>query len=84
MAVLSNQDRFDTMADVMRDARMGATAALTKANLRSALDALDDFMNTNAATINNAIPLPARTALTAAQKAMLLMYVVSKRYLAGS
>lgn len=84
MAVLSDNDRFALWADYMRDAAVGALAALTKAELRAAVDALDVFLNDNAATINNTIPQPARGALTSAQKALLLQYVVAKRYLSGA
>ena len=83
MAVLSDPDRFDVWADYMRDARTGVHAALTKADIRAAVNALDDFFNTNAATINNALPATAKAQLTQTQKALLLMYVISKRYLSG-
>ena len=63
----------------MRD-RLGTLAPLAKADLRAAVDAVDDFLDANAATINAAIPQPARGALTTKQKALLLMYVVAKRY----
>lgn len=68
----------------MRDNVAAIAGALTKAELRAAVDALDDYLNTNAATINTAIPLPARTILSSPQKAMLLNYVVLRRYGAGS
>lgn len=84
MAVLADQDRFDAWADYMRDARIGAMAALTKPQLRAALDALDDYISANAAAINSAIPQPARGALTASQKALLLEYVINKRYVKGA
>lgn len=84
MAVLADQDRFDLWADYMRDAAVDAMGAVTKADLRAAVNALDVFLNDNAAAINSAIPQPARAQLTSAQKALLLMYVVSKRYLKGA
>jgi hypothetical protein len=58
--------------------------AVTKADLRAAVDALDDFLNTNAAAINTAIPQPARGALTTTQKAKLLMFVIRQRYVKGA
>lgn len=82
MAVLIDQDRFDVWADFMRQSF--GDIGITKTELRAAVNALDDFMNTNAATINNAIPLPARTSLTTAQKAALLNFVVAKRYIKGA
>jgi hypothetical protein len=59
-------------------------AALTKDDIRAALDALDTFLHTNAATINAAIPQPARGALTAPQKARLLKLVITARYINGA
>lgn len=78
MAVLSDQDRATVWAEYMR-AQEGAHA-LTKADLRAAVDALDAWVDTNAAALNQAIPQPARAALTTKQKAKLFMYVVGQRY----
>lgn len=80
MTVLSEQDRIAAWTEFMRDANTGTFGALSKADLRAAVNALDAFLDTNAATINAAIPQPARGALTTRQKALLLMYVVARRY----
>jgi hypothetical protein len=61
----------------------GEPVSIVKADLRAAVDALDTWLNTNAAAINTAIPQPARGALTTQQKARLLQYVVARRYLTG-
>lgn len=84
MAVLPDADRKTIWSEFMSElsSERGALG-VTKADLRAAFDALDDFMNTNATAINTAIPQPARAALTTAQKARLLMFVVRKRYLSG-
>lgn len=84
MTVLTDPDRFDVFAAYMRDAAVGAMAALTKPQLRAAVDAIEDWANTNTASFNSAIPQPARGALTSDQKALLLVYVVTKRQLRGS
>lgn len=86
MAVLSDSDRAATLGDYLRElsAERVAVSGLTKADVRAAVNALDDFLNNNAAAINSAIPQPARTNLTAAQKARLLMFVIRKRYLTGA
>ena len=89
MAVLSDQDRKDVWADLMRRADLNVRAtpamgSILKADLRAAVDAIDDYLNTNAATINSAIPQPARGVLSQQQKAALLMFVIAKRYLSGS
>jgi hypothetical protein len=81
MAVLSNPDRFAIWANYMSDASAQQTAlALIKPDLRAAVNAIDDWVDANAASFNTAIPLPARTVLTAKQKAQLLTYVVRRRF----
>jgi hypothetical protein len=86
MAVLSNADRASVSQALLADicqAREGL-GALTKADFRAAVDAADDWANTNSAAYNTAIPQPARGALTSAQKARLLEYVVRQRWIAGA
>ena len=85
MAVLSDADRLELWAEYQRElSTVREPLALTKADLRAAVNALDDFLNTNAGTINSAIPQPARSALTTAQKARLLMFVIRQRYMKGA
>lgn len=86
MAVLNNGDRAEVSAEFQReisDARE-VFGALTKADIRAAVDALDSFLDTNASAINTAIPQPARAQLTTSQKARLLKFVITKRYIRGS
>jgi len=81
MAVLSDADRFALWAQFMSDS--GATRdplPLSKVDLRAAVNAIDVWVDTNAAAFNTAIPQPARGALTAKQKASLLLYVVKRRW----
>ncbi len=66
----------------MRD-NTSTVGAVTKADIRAAVNALDDFLNTNANAVNLAIPQPARGVLTQAQKARLLVFVITKRWLKG-
>jgi hypothetical protein len=54
--------------------------ALTKADLKAAVDAIDAWIDANAASFNQAIPQPARGALTAKQKAWLFFFVVRRRF----
>lgn len=85
MATLSINDRNGVWRDYME--RLGnerQLAPLLKGDLKAAVDALDDFLNTNAGAINAAIPQPARASLTAAQKALLLVFVIQRRYLSGA
>ena len=84
MAVLPDPDRIQVWAEAMRkwsDDRE-ILGPVLKADIRAAVDALDQFMSDNQATVNNAIPQPARSGLTTKQKALLLMYVIQKRYIA--
>lgn len=89
MANLSDSDRFETTGEVMRKQNITFTllsdiTGLTKPELRAAINALDDYMNTNSLAINNSIPQPARGVLTAQQKAALLVYVIHKRFARGA
>lgn len=83
MAELSAQERLDGAGQCMREER-SPFGTLTKADIRAAFNAIDAFMNANAATLNAAIPQPARAQLTTAQKARLLNEVVRRRYIAGA
>ena len=84
MAILSDAVRAAIWCEFMSEASRERTpTTVGKADLRAAINALDAFMEANATAINNAIPAAARSALTIKQKAMLLMYVITRRYLAG-
>lgn len=78
MAVLTDQSRVALWAEFMQ--RNSEPISITKQDLRAVVNAMDDWINTNAASLNQAIPQPARGALSASQKALLLQYVVEKRY----
>ena len=81
MAVLGDADRKAVWATWMADkSRERVALPLLKTDLRAAVDAIDAWVDANAASFNSAIPLPARTALTAKQKADLLLYVVKRRF----
>ena len=78
MAVLDNTDRAKLWADFMSSNT--EVMGITKADLRAAVDAIDDWLNTNASTLNSVIPQPARGTLSTKQKAKLLVHVIEKRY----
>lgn len=81
MATLTNAKRKALWAEFMAAlSDRHEPLALTKPELRDALDAMDTWMDGNAAAFNAAIPQPARTALTAKQKAELFMLVVRGRF----
>ena len=81
MAVLPDNKRIQAWTELMQELSAdGQEIAITKAELRAAVDALDTFLENNAATVNAAIPQPARSGLTTAQKARILAAVVMYRY----
>ena len=86
MANLPTAERIAVSAKCQSDiCRARETlGALTKAEFQAAVDAADSWANSNAASYNTALPLPARTALTAAQKARILMEVIRRRYELGA
>lgn len=57
--------------------------SIGKQDLRAAVDALDSFFDANAVAVNNALPAAAKAGLTTTQKALVLMYVIKRRYLDG-
>ena len=78
MAVLSNTDRADVHARWMRD--YFGDISISKTDLRAAIDAADDWANTNAAAYNLALPILSRTNLSSRQKAAILEYVIRRRF----
>ena len=65
------------MADLSADFEALGT---TKAELRIAFNDLDDWFEANQIAMNQAISLPARTQLTAKQKAAIFMFILQKRF----
>jgi len=78
MAVLPEPERLAVWSRWMQT--NAEDCGITKAELRAAVDALDDFLDANATALNNALPQPARGALSTAQKARLLSYVTLRRW----
>ena len=81
MAVLPPSERFKVWATFMASRQTGPVNDLLKADIRAAVDALDAFLDANASAVNTSIPQPARSRLTAKQKARLLQLVIDQRYL---
>ena len=77
MPILTDTDRERTAAQWMRDNL--EPASFTKAQLRAALDATDDWIQANDAAFNAALPQPFRGAATADQKTLLFCYVAMRR-----
>lgn len=84
MAVLSASDRIAVWEQWMRENKAAITGALDRNELKAAIDAADTWANDNASSYNTALPLPARTVLTAAQKAAILMFVIARRHATGA
>lgn len=81
MAVLADSDRADIWTDIMRQlSSERQSCAITKADLRAAVDAIDVFLESNATAINNAFPAAAKAGLTTGQKARIVAYVALKRW----
>lgn len=85
MANLTVAQRREVWADLMSEfSRRWDAITFSKADLLAAVEAVDGWVEANQASYNQAIPLPAQTNLTVAQKAELLMWVVEKRFKAGA
>lgn len=81
MAVLSTADRQRIWRGLMRywSATQTTLGALTKADLQTAVNDTDTWIDTNASAYNLAISQPARGALTAQQKTLLFCVVALMR-----
>jgi hypothetical protein len=82
MAVLSTADRQRIWRGIMRfwSARRDTLGALTKADLQTAVNETDAWIDANAASYNAALSQPARGQLTAAQKNLLFCAVALARF----
>lgn len=80
MALVENE-RKAVWRQWMREwSKTHRSIALTKADLRAAVDAVDNWIDANQASYNNALPANVRSELTTEEKAELLMYVVDRRF----
>lgn len=81
MTLLTDQQRRELWAEYQKQiSRIREEIAIGKADLRAAVDAIDQWVEDNSASLNQAIPLPARTSLTARQKVRIFMAIVKKRF----
>ena len=62
---------------------LGEPLALTKQDIRNAVNANDDWRVANAASANQALPLPFRTTANAAQKSRLMTLIIGTAYQQG-
>lgn len=77
MAAMDETNRARTWAQWMRD--NAEPCGFTKAQLRAAIDATDDWIDANAASFNSALPVAFRTSASATQKTLLFVYVAMRR-----
>lgn len=78
---LSTNDRIAVNFDFQRERSQvnDPLPGMVKADLQAAVNAIDDWIDTNAASLNSAIPQPARGALTLTQKNLLFQRVLQRR-----
>ena len=81
MALLIEADRQDVARTWIGKVfvQLANTAGLAHNDVKSAVDAADQWVDDNQTGYNNALPLPFRTTATTAQKTLLLCYVALKR-----
>lgn len=81
MAVLSTTDRQRLWRGLMRywSATLSALPGCTKTDILAAVSAADDWIETNAASYNTALPALFRSNATLGQKAFLLACVALAR-----
>lgn len=77
MAVLVDADRVRVWKHLMR--LSGGLGAMTKADLRAAVDATDTWIDGNQAAFNTTVPLPARTSMSTVQKTLMFCFVAMAR-----
>lgn len=82
MANLQPAQRAAVHGDYMREDH--GEIAITKQDLRAAVDAVDTWLENNRALFNAAIPQPARNGLTNKQKFELVAAVLLRRLDAGA
>jgi len=76
-------DEIDVEYQSDISALLDAHSGVTKSDIRSAITAVDQWVQDNKISYNNALPLAAKNNLTATQKSRLLTYVIKRRYQEG-
>lgn len=81
MALLTNTQRREIWMEYQEEiSRLLETINISKSELKAAVDAIDQWIEDNSASFNQAIPLPARTELTARQKIRIFAAILKKRF----
>lgn len=84
MPAMLDADRRQIVEEIISKNREGEVDSLTFDDLLAAVVATDDWIVDNTASFNAALPLPARSVLTARQKALLFSFVQRRRWLVGA
>lgn len=81
-ASLPDADRHEVYADLMRlqSAELIHTGAITKSQMRAAVDATDQWISDNSTSYNNSLPLIVRNTLSNKEKARLFLVVAKRRF----
>ena len=81
MAILTDNDRVRVWRALMRywSARFDQFPGCLKGDIRSAVNVADQWIEDNQAAFNATLPLPFRTAATAAEKTVLFCAVAAMR-----
>lgn len=81
MATLGNEDR-ESLTQVFEDGEGSMREKIIpgRQDIQAAVNAIDEWVEANIGSFNAVIPEPARSGLTAKQKAKLLKLVVGKRW----
>lgn len=82
MAVLPDEDRANITAKFMSDESITFEefGDISKDGLRSTINAIDNWVDNNLVSFNQAIPEPCKSGLTQKQKARIFMGIVSRRW----
>jgi len=86
MADLTDKQREDLWESYMKQVSHlhGTLGNVSKADVRSAIDALDTYIDDEDANINAALPTPFRTEAADNMKSLLLQMLTAARYEAGA
>lgn len=81
MAVISDADRWRAVRHFIDKlfVQSGVTANFDTVALKAAVDATDDWIDTNAGSYNSALPAFFRSTATLEQKTLLFCYVALRR-----
>lgn len=81
MPALTDANRALVVEEILSKNREAEPDSLTFEDILAAVAATDDWIVANTVSFNSALPLPARTTLTARQKAWLFSLTLRRRWL---